>query len=168
MEKSPIIFIGGPIQYAISPIGEFAPAIRQILETTLTALTEAGFQIRSAHRYEEYGKIDTTNEAHQVCARDFAWMCECDMFIAILPAAGNEYPIRTDGTCVELGWASAMKKPIVLVRSHIVNYSHLVKGLPAVGIVEDVEISKVLANPQVIVDVVNTIMQNHPIHHSAK
>lgn len=131
--KKTKVFIGGPIQYALQH-SHFNIAVRKILEKVLSEVEAAGFQVFSAHRYERYGELDMAGMETEVCRRDYNWMRNCDIFIAVLPALDDQsVPVRTDGTCVELGWASALGKKMIIIRSPSVQYSHLVEGLGAIN-----------------------------------
>ena len=58
----------------------------------------------------------------------------CDVYIALLHQSYTGTFIRSDGTCIEIGWASAMKKPIILIGNNILcdKNSHLIRGLIAI------------------------------------
>jgi len=87
-----------------------------------------------------------------VCQRDFAWMLRAKAFIAVLPPDRSGEPIRTDGTCVELGWASALGKPIVIVRQLSDRHSHLVRGLPKIANVIEIDYRELKVSPSAIVN----------------
>lgn len=55
-----------------------------------------------------------SGESHAICARDMFDVMNCDMVLMYLPKAMNERR-PSWGTAIELGWASAFRKPIVLV-----------------------------------------------------
>lgn len=136
------VLVGGPFQNAISPDGVFNSKIRQLIETVLRTIKKANYLILSAHIYENFGEMDVSNKYQEVCARDYEWMKECDLFIAILPLDSEGEVIHSSGTTVELGWASAIGKPIVLVRDPAPKYSHLVAGLSVVTQVTEVYINE--------------------------
>lgn len=136
------VFVGGPIQNAIGPDGVFNAEIRHLIESVSKALKKANCHIISAHVYENFGEMDVRGKFQDVCARDYQWMRECDLFLAILPLASNGKVICTSGTFVELGWASAMGKPIVLVRDPAPKYSHLIEGLDVVTQVAEMYINE--------------------------
>ena len=138
----PCVFVGGPIQNAIGPDGIFNVEIGHLIKSVLKALKKASCHIVSAHVYENFGEMDVRGKFQQVCARDYQWMRECDLFLAILPLDSHGKAIYTSGTFVELGWASAMGKPIVLVRDPAPKYSHLIAGLDAVTRVAEVYINE--------------------------
>jgi nucleoside 2-deoxyribosyltransferase len=96
-------------------------------------LRRQGHKVLSAHLYENFGEMDVSGRVQEVCSRDFQWMRQCDLFVAVLPLDRDGNVICSSGTSVELGWASAMGKPIVLVCDPEAKYSHLVIGLDAVA-----------------------------------
>lgn len=141
-ESLPCILVGGPIQNAISIDGVFDMEIRHLIECVLKALEKANYHVLSSHVYENFGGMDVRGKSREVCARDYQWMQECDLFLAIFPLDSKGNAISTSGTCVELGWASAMGKPIVVVRDSAPKYSHLIVGLDAVTQVTEVYINE--------------------------
>lgn len=142
-ESQACVFVGGPIQYAVDTTsGKFDPPTRNAIEECITALTSRGIKVLSAHLHENFGEIDVSGMSLEVCTRDFAWMGRCDAFVAVLPLGASGEPIPTAGTSVELGWASAMGKPIVLVCAQTQNYSHLVIGLEAIAPVKRIDIHR--------------------------
>lgn len=138
----PCVFVGGPIQNAIGPDGVFYTEVRQLIESVLEVLKKANYRIISSHIYEDFGKMDVSGKYQEVCFRDYQWMRECDLFLAILPLDSEGKVISTSGTSVELGWASALGKPIILVRDPAPKYSHLVAGLDVVTQVTEVYINE--------------------------
>ncbi|GAU71425.1 hypothetical protein SSP35_38_00210 [Streptomyces sp. NBRC 110611] len=107
------IFVGGPIQHAMSANGFLEP-LRQDLARIISALRERRGHVFSAHVMERFGADTSQYTSHQIAARDFTWMQHCNVFVPVLPVRGGQL-LRTDGTYVELGWASALRKPIMLV-----------------------------------------------------
>lgn len=152
-QKFPVVFVGGPIQHA-SILGQFSGGIKAIIEEILNGLEHQGAQVLSAHRYEGYGAMDVEGMHDMVAARDFAWMNQCSIFVAVLPDNDDGSPVRTDGTCVELGWASALGKPVVVVRSLTGSHSHLVKGLGSVTSVVEVALKDAVRVPDLVVQAV--------------
>jgi nucleoside 2-deoxyribosyltransferase len=128
VNRKPIVFLGGPFQFALKENG-FDPILKRLIADVLEDLEHAGFRTLSAHRHESFGLLDVNGQSAEVAKRDFKWMTEADVFIAILPLNEEFESIRSDGTCVELGWASALLKPLVVVRSSRHVYSHLIEGM---------------------------------------
>jgi nucleoside 2-deoxyribosyltransferase len=138
-------FVGGPMQHAEHPDG-FDPHLRHLLSSIIKSLETDHIEVLSAHVTEEFGGYDARGQAGPVTQRDFNWMRMCDIYIAVLPAGADHLSYRSDGTYVELGWASALRKPIVLVSDPGVEHSVVVQGLGALCEVyfvalEDIEIS---------------------------
>lgn len=152
------IFVGGPMMHAVEDAAGYHIPTRQMIESVLTALDTAGFRVLSAHRTERWGKVDTSAEYFAVCQRDFAWMTRAEAFIAILPPGGAGEPMRSDGTCVELGWASALAKPIVIVRQLSDRHSHLLRGLPKIAKAIEVDYCELRENPSAIVAAVEEVL----------
>jgi nucleoside 2-deoxyribosyltransferase len=140
--KQTVVFVGGPIQYAVRPDGSFDSGTRTIIEQVIAALAERGNKVLSAHRYERFGQMDVSGKFREVCLRDYGWMKECDLFVAVLPLDANGNVIVSSGTSIELGWASAMGKPIILVCDPAPKYSHLIIGLDAVANTLKIDINR--------------------------
>lgn len=135
------IFLGGPIQFATDRAGRFSVPLREIISGLLQALDQTGLRVLSAHRHEKFGEVDMRGKYAEVCRRDYAWMRECDVFAAVLPVGTDGVPVATSGTAVELGWASSMGKPVILIRDLAAEYSHLIAGLSAVTSVVTIDIN---------------------------
>jgi nucleoside 2-deoxyribosyltransferase len=141
-----IVFLGGPIQYAISGRG-FDGDLRQLISSLYDVLTGAGVEVLSAHVEERFGEIDLSEEALYVTKRDFEWMQRCDAYLCVLPPGEGGRPYRSDGTCIELGWASAMAKPVIMIWEPCLVHSHLIAGLSAIGNVRYMPIDEVKTDP---------------------
>src|SRR4051812_12337067 len=124
------IFVGGPIQYALNGKG-FDSSLRSLFMSVHDALERAGYGVLSAHRAEEFGNTTAEFTSDEIAVRDHGWMTNCSVFVAVIPPDSDGIPYRTDGTHVELGWASGQRKPIVLVATHplVTGYSQVVHGL---------------------------------------
>lgn len=149
------VFVGGPIQYAINNSGGFDAPLKLLVESTLSILDMSGYVTLSAHRHEGFGKLDVSDQQREVCSRDRAWMEECDCFVAILPSTLEGYPIRTEGTAVELGWASALGKKIIILQDPKAIYSHLIAGLESVADVTYIDIKDFLTAPSILVTAIS-------------
>ena len=147
MNSGPIVFLGGPIQHCVAPSETFEPAFRRLLQALIEALEAHGFRVSSAHRFECFGEMDVAGQELAVCRRDFAWMNSANIFVCVLPSAPTGGSVRSDGTCVELGWASALGKPILMVLEETDNHSHLINGLGAVADVTVMSVSLVREQP---------------------
>jgi nucleoside 2-deoxyribosyltransferase len=156
------VFVGGPIQYALQGSG-FDDGLRSLFVSVHDALETAGYSVLSAHRAEEFGRMTQEFTSDEIAVRDHTWMQRCSAFVAVIPANGDGVPYRTDGTHVELGWASGQKKPIVLVATHPLGsgYSQVVQGLRRLTSVDVVDADTVRRNPTTVVDAVSRLMRGH-------
>lgn len=147
------VFVGGPIVHAISQDG-YAPPLRALITSVLSTLEEGGYEVFSAHRAEGFGLKSEEFCSHEIAIRDFDWMNRCECFVAILPP-GHGGVLRTDGTHVELGWASALGKRIVAVVPLPLpeNYGHLLRGLDVIARVNFVDLYDVENHPSVLLEV---------------
>jgi nucleoside 2-deoxyribosyltransferase len=132
-EQDPCVFVGGPIQFLREP--DNADAVIITLQEVIAALRGGGFRVLSAHEAEDYGATTASFGPAEVTLRDYEWMLVCDVYVGIIPADEDGVPYRTDGTHVEIGWASALDKPMVLVLATELSqpYGHLVRGLIETG-----------------------------------
>ena len=150
----PAVFLGGPIQHAMSAAG-FRPDLRETIERAIACTAVAGFRVLSTHAVERFGEIDVSASSGVVTARDMGWMRECELFACFLPPDPTTgWSLRTDGTCVQLGWASALGKPIVIVRDAAAEHSHLIAGLHAVAQVRYIDYGAVAREPQALVSAI--------------
>ncbi|MCA2504791.1 MAG: nucleoside 2-deoxyribosyltransferase [Microcystis sp. M54BS1] len=126
----PTIFVGGPIQYAIEDQG-FDCSLRSQIDLIISHLQEFKYKVLSAHITENFGEETHSLSSETITKRDFAWMQACDLFIAVLPENGEGKLYRSDGTHIELGWATVLNKTtIILTHPHCIpELSHLVRGL---------------------------------------
>lgn len=141
-------FVGGPIQHAIEPDAFHGP-LRHAIDVIIGGVSAAGAAVFSAHVAEDFGANTALFSPEQVSVRDLDWMRRCDVFIPVMPVLDDGTLLRTDGTHIELGWASALNKPIVLVTRTPVGTgaSHLLRGLPSVARVSIVDMVDAVADP---------------------
>ncbi|TWP46110.1 hypothetical protein FKR81_36870 [Lentzea tibetensis] len=138
------VFVGGPIQHAIQGTG-FHDPLRDAISDVIEAVRIANGTVFSAHEAERFGADTARFTPDQVAVRDFSWMRRCDVFVPVLPVDESGELLRTDGTHVELGWASALDKPIVVVTSAPVSEhaSHLLRGLRSAARVSFFDITRI-------------------------
>ncbi|SAI46987.1 Nucleoside 2-deoxyribosyltransferase [Bordetella ansorpii] len=159
--KGLTIFVGGPIQHALKARA-LDEGLKGHLATAISLLEAYGAQVLSAHRAEKFGADTHLFTPDEVSRRDRAWMEQCDIFVAVLPMHPLDGTLlRTDGTHIELGWASALRRPIVLVTAMPIDASasHLLKGLATVAQVEHVAIDAFEREPAVLAQVLALIAE---------
>ncbi|MFI5753378.1 nucleoside 2-deoxyribosyltransferase [Streptomyces sp. NPDC051644] len=149
------VFVGGPIQHAILKNG-FANDLESAITKAIGTVKEHGGNVFSAHVVEKFGAETAAFTPEQVSVRDFRWMKKCDVFVPVLPVLEDGILRRTDGTHVELGWATAMGRPIVLITKQpfAESASHLLKGLHQVGFVQAIDFEEFAEKPGRLIDAV--------------
>lgn len=154
------VFVGGPIQYAIVESGFVGP-LRNTITTAIRTATDNGANVFSAHVVEQFGAQTASFTPEQVSVRDFRWMNKCDVFVPVLPLMEDLTLRRTDGTHVELGWATALGRPIVLITKQpfAESASHLLKGLHRVGDVQIIDLDDFTEKPGLLVDAVLAVTE---------
>jgi hypothetical protein len=128
------VFIGGPFKGMIDPgTGSIIPEYRSRYELLAAFFTQAGWLVHNAHRSEGWGLNTVPDRA--CTERDFQWMHDCDLFIAFPGSPASP------GTHVEIGWATAMAKPTILLLEAMESYAALVTGLSSIALIEYVRFS---------------------------
>ncbi|MCQ8836410.1 nucleoside 2-deoxyribosyltransferase [Streptomyces malaysiensis] len=147
------VFVGGPIQHAILPDG-FVGQLRDAISTAIWHVEENGGNVFSAHVAEKFGVETASFTPDQVSVRDFRWMTKCDVFVPVLPVLPDGTLLRTDGTHVELGWASALGRPVVMITKQpfVESASHLLKGLHQVGDIQVIDFDEFSKDPQCLIN----------------
>ncbi len=147
------VFVGGPMQNAMTD-GRFDQAMRSSITAIIGHLERSGFTVRSAHVAERFGAISDRFTPRMVTRRDFDWMSSASAYIAILPTGADGVPVASSGTCVELGWASALRIPTTILwnaaRSDA--YGHLIRGLHIVTPIRYADIAACVENPGLLAD----------------
>ncbi|MEU6482229.1 hypothetical protein ABZ858_36260 [Streptomyces sp. NPDC047017] len=151
------VFVGGPIQHAILNTG-FVGGLQDAITTAINTVSEQGATVFSAHTVEKFGEQTAAFTPEQVSVRDFRWMKKCDVFVPILPLLDDGTLRRTDGTHIELGWATALGRPIVVITKQpfAESASHLLKGLHRVGDVQVIDFDDFAQKPSLLIDAVLT------------
>ncbi|MGW2601381.1 nucleoside 2-deoxyribosyltransferase [Streptomyces klenkii] len=149
------VFIGGPIQHTILPNGP-AGHLQDAISTAIRTVRAADGNVFSAHAVEEFSTQTAAITPDQVSVRDYRWMRKCDVFVPVLPLLPDRTLHRTDATHVELGWATAMGRPVVLVTTQpfVESASHLLKGLHRIGAVHALDFDEFTDSPGLLVTAV--------------
>jgi hypothetical protein len=152
------VLCGGPIKSLFCG-GVFDTGMRKLVTETVAVLEAAGALVTSAHIAEGFSVVDLSSE--EVTVRDHAWCVSCDVYVALLPtdAEGATYP--SAGTAVELGWVSALGKPIVALwdSSRPRAYSHLIRGLNEITPVVFLDLLEARANPGLLTETVESAVR---------
>lgn len=139
--RSSRVFIGGPIQHALAD-GRIERGLARILRDFTQAFERNGHTVLSAHVAERWGASTAQFSPEQVTRRDYAWIRQADLYVCVLPARSDGTIWPSGGTHVELGWASALGVPILMLwdPASAERYSHLFRGLHAVAPVKYTQI----------------------------
>lgn len=131
-EHRPTAFLAGPFKSLVDPrTSRMWPEDVRRFEALIGVLEDAGYRVHNAHRREAWGEQFLTPEA---CTEaDYQEIAGCALFVA-LP---GQPP--SPGTHVEIGWASALGRPIVLLLEEDQEYAFLVRGLHVVADVSTVD-----------------------------
>jgi Nucleoside 2-deoxyribosyltransferase len=117
------LFLAAPFTQMLSPAGEFDGTFRSELMELHDYLGHLGYHVFSAHSREDWGNaLDTPGGA---LAIDLAQIDRCDALIAVI----GDPP--SPGVQLELGYAIARKKPLVLIVDRSGAAPYLVAGIPA-------------------------------------
>jgi len=119
-------FLAGPFKGIVDPETGMVRAFeRERFEAMISHLEARGYTVNNAHKRENWGASMMTP---QECTRlDYENIRDCDLFIAF-----PGYP-ASPGTHIELGWASALGKPMFILLEEGHKYAYLVQGLHVVG-----------------------------------
>jgi hypothetical protein len=124
-----MVFVCGPIAQAVDAPG-MDEGSRRFLEVVHETLEKGGLRVWSAHRELRWGQIEPSPA--YVAKQDLALMRACDATVIVL-GTPSQARWRTEGTFIELGWAIAMQRPLVVVGDLDAYPSTLVRGLPSLS-----------------------------------
>jgi len=116
------IFLAAPFSSVYRKrTGKIDSKFRERLETIIKLITEKGHNVISAHVRENWGQ--NLMSPDEFTPLDLNLIKECNLVVAYL---GHQ----PSGVYVELGWASALQKRIIVLAEHpISQLSPLVQGL---------------------------------------
>lgn len=120
------VFLAGPFKSLVNTeTGRMDDKHKSVFVNLIAFFEDLGYAVHNAHKREAWGERFMAPEE---CTRvDFEEIGSCDHFVA-LPG----HP-ASPGTHVEIGWASALGKPVTLLLEENKEYAFLVRGLHAVS-----------------------------------
>jgi nucleoside 2-deoxyribosyltransferase len=133
--QRPSAFLAGPFKGIVHPrtlqMREFE---RARYEEIIAYLEKCGYVVHNAHRREGWGASFLTPEE---CTRlDWEQIKGSDVFIAFPGSPPSP------GTHIEIGWAAALGKPMILLLEEGCDYAFLVRGLHTVANVTYVDMPR--------------------------
>jgi len=141
------VFVGGPFFHLVnSETGVMSDADQLKFAKLIDYFEGLGATVYNAHRREAWGAQFLGPD--EATLRDFTEISESDLFIAFPGVPPSP------GTHVEIGWASALGKPMVLLLERNQKHTFLVTGLQTIANVEFVwfdDPTDVLADVEVAV-----------------
>lgn len=151
------VFIGGPIQH-LEADSLLARTFEAFVRNLYIQFLSSGHRVYSAHIEEDFGRDSAQFHSPSIAQRDFKWMSDADVFLPVLPELDGKI-LRTDGTHVELGWATAMRKPIALTTFLPLTAacSQLVRGLRCLTKMTLIDYELAAANPASVVRVAENL-----------
>lgn len=132
MSRPPRVFLAAPYSQLMDfSIGMVQPLWHARLDLLRNALIERGAEVFSAHHNESWGSKWL---GPQICTPvDYAAMVRSDAVCALV----GDPP--SDGVAVELGWASALAKPTLVVHSPQSPPTPLILGLSTITRADHIE-----------------------------
>lgn len=113
------IFLAAPFTQYISSDGVMAGDMKELLLELVGCFRDQGWRVFLAHEREDWGRSLYPPET--CTPLDLEEMRTAEVVVCI--------PGTSGGVHVELGWASALRKPILLLLEEGRSYSPLVQGL---------------------------------------
>lgn len=130
----PRVFLGGPFKALVDESGTMRAEERARYEALISGLEGAGCHVDNAHRRESWGAAFLSPE--ECTRRDFEEIAASDVVVAFPGSPPSP------GTHVEIGWASALGKPLVLLlEQDTAAYAFLIQGLHTVAAVCIIEVA---------------------------
>jgi len=119
------IFLAAPFKQLMTAEQVIDSENKNLINRMIDLLESHHFVVDNAHKREDWGKnMMTPNQCTQA---DFQAIKNCQLFMAFPGTPASP------GTHIEIGWASAFEKPIVLLLQKETTYAYLVSGLGAIG-----------------------------------
>ncbi len=136
------VFVAGPFKNAIDPVtGLVNTHLRSRLEAVLEYFDAADYVIYNSHRRESWGAAMLTPDA---CTElDYAEISGADLFVAFPGEPASP------GTHIEMGWASSLGKPMILIVDGLETHSFLVRGLHTVASAQYIDAAEI---PQLVAE----------------
>lgn len=125
------VFLAGPFKALVDPeVGQLRAFERSRYEALIDHLESRGYTVHNAHKREGWGAEFLQPED---CTRiDYEQIRNCSLFVTF---PGDP---ASPGTHIEIGWAAALDKPIMLLLEDGYTYAFLVRGLHAIADVTSV------------------------------
>lgn len=157
MKCARVVFLGGPILHALSG-NEYSGALKSVVESTIDLLKTHGYQVRSAltEGYLDHGiSLEAGGPSEQVI-RDYKGVIESSCYIALWPSE-HGIPMRSDGMCVEIGWATQAGVPCILIRDMEARHSDIISGIDAICSVKHLDYTKFVTRRSILLPLLDSV-----------
>jgi len=116
------IYVAGPLRALVDKENNIKPEYVEKIEKLRIFLKEKGYEVYIPHEFEGYAEAKKLS-VDEIALNDFNEIRSSDIVIC--------YPgdPPSGGTCVELGWATAWAKRVILLLKRTKDYSSLIKGI---------------------------------------
>ncbi|MCF2858486.1 nucleoside 2-deoxyribosyltransferase [Pseudoalteromonas sp. SMS1] len=129
------MFLAGPFKALVSKETQvMSEAHIAQFSDIIDHFEQQNWSVHCAHKRESWGREFMTPA--QCTKIDYDEIAKCDYFVAFPGAPASP------GTHIELGWASAMKKPMILLLEEGEEYAYLVQGLGEISTVKELRYNK--------------------------
>lgn len=119
-------FLAGPFKGIVDQeTGVMRTFDRERYEALIGHLEACGYTVHNAHKRESWGANFLSPE--ECTQLDYEQIEDCDLFVAFPGCPASP------GTHIEIGWAAALGKPLMLLLEEGHSYAYLIQGLYTVG-----------------------------------
>lgn len=120
------LFLAGPFKSLVDPTtGRMSEKDIDLFNRIILFFEDRNWEVHSAHRREKWGQEFMSPD--ECTKKDYEEISRCDVFVAFPGSPASP------GTHIEIGWASALNKQVILLLEEKAEYAFLVQGLNQVG-----------------------------------
>ncbi|AFS39681.1 nucleoside 2-deoxyribosyltransferase [Leuconostoc gelidum subsp. gasicomitatum] len=119
------IFLAAPFKQLLTAEQVIDSRNKNMINKVIQLLENQHFIVDNAHKRENWGR--NMMSPNQCTHADFQAIKSCQLFMAFPGTPASP------GTHIEIGWASACEKQMVLLLQKDTTYAYLVTGLGAIG-----------------------------------
>lgn len=143
-------FVAGPFRALLDDDGIMRAEHRARYLGVIELLEGFGYHVHNAHQREGWGA--QMMAADECTKMDFEQIRTCDLFVAFPGVPGSP------GTHVEIGWASACRRRMILLLERDQDYAALVEGLVSMA---DVELVRYSSDADCLAQIRSVLERSH-------
>ncbi|WP_317286506.1 nucleoside 2-deoxyribosyltransferase [Leuconostoc mesenteroides] len=149
------VFLAAPFKQLLNQNNRVNTETTQALQQVMQVLEDKGMFVDNAHKRENWGLEMMTST--QCTDADFNSIKNCDILMAFPGSPASP------GTHIEIGWASAFHKKIILLLKNDVDYAYLIRGLGVIGDVEYIYYEDMNSCLSQISNVIDNYLQHNKV-----